>query len=118
MPTVSKNGRVLGRPVIGTKQHHLCISIYPSLWDRIKYVSADSGKTTSRYIADKVVEYIKQHGEEPPVVPEKEDNLKGIEHHVLKPLSFEENAFNLIKLTSKKAGVPTSRYIRNIILYY
>lgn len=117
MPKLSKNGKVVGRPVIGTKQHHLCISIYPSQWDKIKYISADSGKSTSRYVADKVVEYIKANGEKAPEEKIK-DNLKGKEHHVLKPLSFEENTFNLIKLTSKKAGVPTSRYIRYIVLYY
>lgn len=88
--------------------HHLTIWVYPSEWDRLKYLSAGCNKTVSRYIIDKVLACKVKTPKD--IVRDK--SVKGM----VKPLSFEEHEFDIMKEKVEQSGLGTTEYLLNVAL--
>lgn len=82
------------------------VAIYVSRenWDKIKYLSASSGKSTSNWIMDKLKEYGNK-------VPE-----KTYDGEFAKTLCVDEAEWDIVKNKAKMCNLSVSRYVVAVLL--
>ena len=82
-------------------------------WDRLEYLRSSSGKSLSRYVEDKVLNYIKENPDKKP------RELKRNKEGAVKNKSFcfsSEEVYKLIKSQAKKCNMFIYEYILAICL--
>ena len=106
-------GERKSKPNMGLTQHHLTIWVKESEWDRMKFLSASSGKTLSKYVEDICIKWIENHPNTP---PEKLERSFKSEKGTIKPLSFSEANYKRIQDYVKKNEIKMTRFIVALIL--
>lgn len=96
---------------------HVTIWIRDDEWDRLKYKSSSSGKPLSRYMADKVMKYIKTHPKKLPELKREDvEKEEGITCGKARPLCFQENEILAFKEQAQKVGTTYGKYVLAVSL--
>lgn len=83
----------------------------PSEWERLNYLSADSGKTLSAWAIDKALK-----GKVGNYNSSDYDFDEKGERGCIKPLCVESEKWDIIKSRAEKKGISTSKYFLSVTL--
>ncbi len=90
------------------KEHlHVGVRMYPSEWDRVKYLSSTSGKSTSIYVISVLLAY---EG-----IPKKRQKQEGVFTKNIPLCIPYRDQWDIVKAKAKDAGMSISCYVASVL---